>query len=55
MGESSLPYISYIYTQSLRAEGVYIRQTTLAYVTNIMCHLVIGYKLMYVTNDNSKH
>ena len=59
MGKSGLPDI---YTQSprapgLRAEGVYIRQTTSAHITTIMSHLVIGYILcmsqIKVTNIKS--
>ena len=57
MGKSGLPDI---YTRSLRAagpraEGVYIRQTTSAYVTIIMYRLVTGHKFTYVTNNGSKH
>ena len=57
MGKSGLPDI---YTQSLRAtdlraEGVYIRQTTSAHVTTIMYYLVIGHKPMYVTNNGGKY
>ena len=53
MGKSGLPDI---YTQSPsatdpEAEGVYIRKTMSAHVTSIMCHLVIGYKPTYVTNN----
>ena len=51
---------TYIYTQSLRVagqrtEGVYIRQTTNPDATTTMCHLVIGYKPVYVTNNSSRH
>ena len=52
MGKSGLPDT---YTRSLRAEGVYIRQTMSAHATTIMWHLVIGHKPMYVTNNSSKH
>ena len=46
MGMNGLPDI---YTEStraagLRAEGVYIRQTTRAHVTTVMYHLFIGQK-----------
>ena len=48
MGMSGLPDL---YTQSTRAtgpraEGIYIRQTTSAYLTTVMYHLGIGQKSM---------
>ena len=55
MGKSGLPDI---YTRSPRAAGPRaegVRQTMSAHVTTIMCHLFIDHKLMYVTNNSSKH